>query len=94
MKKIKLSPLVWLIAIPIFSFIIIILLANGIRELIVPEMNLTPEQITIITWIELGCIGLLAGISIFCLIILFWLCTKYISVDQLEAAFYEIKNRD
>jgi hypothetical protein len=89
-KRFHISPIVWIIAIPIISFIIIIFLANGIRQLITPEWF--PEKwVTIAAWIELGIIGSLAIVSIICILYLFYLITKFISIDKLEDEFYRIK---
>lgn len=89
-KKFSISPLVWLIGFPIVSFLVIIFLSNGLRELITPEW-IDPAYIIIVAWIELILIGVLSIISIFCILILFWLITKYISIDKLEDAFYRLK---
>ena len=56
-KKFKISPLIMLVGFPIISFVIIIFLANGIRELIHPDW-VDPSWIIWISWGELIAIDL------------------------------------
>ncbi len=74
--------LVRLIFIPIISFFLIIFLGNGIRELIVPEWEIlidVPVLITVLAWLELVAIVILSIISIYCLIVLYYVLTKFVS---------------
>jgi hypothetical protein len=82
-----------LIFIPLISFIAIILLANGIRELIKPEW-INPAWIEIISWGELLLIGILSIWSIYCLVVLYYILTKFVSTKDLEDALNELKKRD
>jgi hypothetical protein len=85
--------IVRLIFIPLISFIAIILLANGIRELIKPEW-INPAWIEIISWGELLLIGILSIWSIYCLVVLYYILTKFVSTKDLEDALNELKKRD
>lgn len=86
--------LVRLVFIPILSFVLIIFLANGIRELIIPEWQGIIDQpiwATVIAWIELVGVVTLSIISIYCLVVLYYVLTKYVSVDKLEEALRALK---
>jgi hypothetical protein len=89
--------LVRLIFIPILSFVLIIFLSNGIRELIIPEWEgliSHPGWVTIIAYGELMLIVFLCVISIYCLVVLYYVLTKHVSVDQLEKALNDLKKRE
>ena len=85
--------IVRLIFIPLISFVAIILLANGIRELIRPEW-IDPSWIEIIAWAELIVIGLLSLISIYCLVVMYYILTKFVSTKELDDALNELKKRE
>lgn len=89
----KISPLVWILFILIADTFVIILLANGIRELINPDW-INPDWIHVIAWVETIFIAVLSIINVFLIIFLFWLITKFISIEELEKAFYKLKNED
>ena len=89
--------LVRLIFIPIISFFLIIFLGNGIRELIVPEWEIlidVPILITVLAWLELVAIVILSIISIYCLIVLYYVLTKFVSTKELDDALHDLKKRD
>ena len=89
--------LVRLIFIPIISFFLIIFLGNGIRELIVPEWEIlidVPILITVLAWLELVAIVVLSIISIYCLIVLYYVLTKFVSTKELDDALHDLKKRD
>lgn len=94
--KFKLT-LVRLVFIPVISFVLIIFLSNGIRELIVPEWEgliSHPGWVTIIGYGELVLIVILCVISIYCLVVLYYVLTRFVSVDQLEKALEDLKKRE
>jgi hypothetical protein len=89
----KISPLVWLLFILLFNHVFAIpTLSNGIRELIHPE-SVSGVWILILQWLYMALIGILTIVDLFIIIFLYWLITKFISVDKLEDIFYKIKNK-
>ena len=93
MFKLRLT-LVRLIFIPILSFICILALSNGIRELLQPEWDIlikVPALVTILAWWEMIAISCLIIISIYCLIVLYYVLTKFVSTQELDDALRELK---
>lgn len=96
MKKFRFT-LVRLIFIPILSFICILALSNGIRELLQPEWSIFvayPVLITILAWLEFVGICFLTIFSIYCLVVLYYVLTKFVSTADLEKALDDLKKRD
>lgn len=88
--------LVQLVFIPILFTAFIVVLANGIRELLIPEWQILidyPVLILILAWLEILGIIMMSGFNIYCLIKLYYLITKFISDDKLEAELYRIKKK-
>lgn len=96
MKKFRFT-LVRLIFIPIVSFIAILALSNGIRELLEPEWQILidyPVFIPIISWLEFVGICFLTIVSIYCLVVLYYVLTKFVSTKELDDALKELKKKD
>jgi hypothetical protein len=94
--KIRLTQ-VRLIFIPIVSLILIGVFANGIRELVHPEWRIFfkyPILIDVLTWLYLFIIIGLVIVILYCFILLYWILTKFISIDKWEDALNELKKRD
>jgi hypothetical protein len=94
--KIRLS-LVRLIFIPIISFLCILALANGVRELLEPEWQILidyPVLIPILSWFEYAGIVILSVLSIYCLVVLYYVLTKFVSTKEFEDALKELKKRE
>ena len=97
-KKLKIRfTIVRLIFVPILSFICILALSNGIMELLQPEWEIFidyPALITVLAWLEFIGICFLTIVSIYCLVVLYYVLTKHVSTKELEDALNELKKRD
>ena len=93
MKKLRLN-LVQLVFLPIVNLIIIIFLSNWLRDLIVLEWDITVYLAQVLGMIILGFIAIMVLFNIYCLIKLYYLITKFISAEKLEAELYRIKSRN
>ena len=93
MKKLRLN-LVQLVFLPIVNLIIIIFLSNWLRDLIVLEWDITVYLAQVLGMIILGFIATMVLFNIYCLIKLYYLITKFISAEKLEAELYRIKSRN
>jgi len=70
---------------------------NGIRELITPEWEIliaNPIIVIILAWLEFVGICFLTIISIYCLVVLYYVLTKFVSTKELEEALNDLKKRD
>lgn len=78
------------------SFICILVLSNGIRELLEPEWSVLihyPILITVLAWLELVGIVILTILSIYCLIVLYYVLTKFVSTKELDDALNDLKKK-
>jgi hypothetical protein len=53
-----------------------------------------PAWIEILAWSELILIGVLSIISMYCLVVLYYILTKFVSTKELDDALNELKKRD
>ena len=93
MKKIRLN-LVQLVFLPIVNLIIIIFLSNWLRDLIVLEWDISVYLAQVLGMVILAFIAVMVMFNIYCLIKLYYIITKFISAEKLEAELYKIKSRN
>ena len=93
MRKIRLN-LVQLVFLPIVNLIIIIFLSNWLRDLIVLEWDITTYIAQVLGMIILAFIAVMVLFNIYCLIKLYYIITKFVSAEKLEAELYRIKSRN
>ena len=91
MRKLSLVELVFY---PIALQILNIFLGNWLRDLVVPEWSILIEMPFLVQLLGLLILALIAGssvYSIYCLIKLYYIITKHISVDKLEQELARIR---
>ena len=93
MKKIRLN-LVQLVFVPIVNLIVIIFLSNWLRDLIVLEWDISVYIAQVLGMVILAFIAVMVIFNIYCVIKLYYIITRFISADKLEAELYRIKNRN
>ena len=93
MKKLRLN-LVQLVFLPIVNLIIIIFLSNWLRDLIVLEWDITTYLAQVLGMVILAFIAVMVMFNIYCLIKLYYIITKFVSAEKLEAELYRIKTRN
>jgi hypothetical protein len=89
--------LVQLVFFPIGLQIVNIFLTNWLRDLVIPEWDILirfPVLVQFLGLLIVGMIALTSIYSIYCLIKLYYIITKFVSTDKLEEELRRIKAED
>ncbi|GAG98778.1 unnamed protein product [marine sediment metagenome] len=89
--------LVQLVFFPIGLQIVNIFLTNWLRDLVIPEWDILikfPVLVQFLGLLIVGLIAISAIYSIYCLIKLYYIITKFVSTDKLEEELRKLKSDD